>query len=267
MLPLELNVLAHSTQEQPLLLTPLLKAGKLEEARQLSAVTIDGIEMGHTGFFSVPSASGLSTNHLFAWYQPCIENCDSNSPLIHYFNGGPGSPSVLNGGLAQAGNWYVHDGALRPSKRCYSWCRQNHCLFVDQPAMTGFSFQTNSTGAANQGKSIEYTQTSSQAMEQVYQVLQQFLHIWPDMQTQPYYIQGVSYAGLYVPWMAYTVWQHNLAPQSGAVNVNIRGMAVGDPVMDNAYQYPTYAATLHGMGVVMEDERDQLAAIFADATR
>jgi hypothetical protein len=67
--------------------------------------------------------------------------------------------------------------------------------------------------------------------------------------------------------MAYTVWQHNLALQSGAVHVNIRGMAVGDPVMDNAYQYPTYAATLHGMGVVMEDERDQLAAIFANATR
>ena len=67
--------------------------------------------------------------------------------------------------------------------------------------------------------------------------------------------------------MAYTVWQHNLAQQQGLLHVNLQGMAVGDPVMDNVYQYPTYAATLHGMGVVMEDERDQLAAIFQKATR
>ena len=70
-----------------------------------------------------------------------------------------------------------------------------------------------------------------------------------------------------MPWMAWTVWQHNRALKSGAVHVNLRGMAVGDPVMDNAYQYPTYANTLHAMGLVMEDERDQLAAIFANATR
>ena len=113
--------------------------------------------------------------------------------------------------------------------------------------MTGFSFQTNSSGSPNDGKNIEYTRTSSQATEQVYQVLQQFLHIWPDLQAQPYYVQGVSYAGMYVPWMAWTVWQHNLALKSGVVHVNLRGMAVGDPVMDNAYQYPTYANTLHAM--------------------
>jgi carboxypeptidase C (cathepsin A) len=152
--------------------------------------------------------------------------------------------------------------------------------------MTGFSFQTNSTGEANVGKSIEYTQTSSQATEQAYQVLQQFLRVWPNLQQQPYFVQGLSYAGMYVPWMAFTVWQHNLAIARGAsgtssgtssstsssisgqlLHVNLRGMAVGDPVMDNAYQYPTYAATLHGMGVVMEDERDALAAIFYNATR
>jgi vitellogenic carboxypeptidase-like protein len=71
---------------------------------------------------------------------------------------------------------------------------------------------------------------------------------------------------MYVPWMAYTVWQHNLALQDGQQHVSLEGMAVGDPVMSNSYQYPTYAATLHGMGVVMTDERDKLAAIFHNAT-
>jgi hypothetical protein len=39
-----------------------------------------------------------------------------------------------------------------------------------------------------------------------------------------------------------------------------RGIAVGDPVMANTYQYPTYPTTLHGMGVVMEDERDEVSS-------
>ena len=115
-----------------------------------------------------------------------------------------GSPTAVNGGLAQVGNWFVHNGSLHPQERCFAWCRRNHCLFVDQPAMTGLSFQTNSTGGASTGKQIEYTKTSAQAMEQVYQVLQQFLQIWPQMQEQPYFIQGLSYAGMYVPWMVST---------------------------------------------------------------
>ena len=189
----------------PLMLTPLLRAGQLEQARQQSAITIDGLSMGHSGFFSVPSSSGQNTNHFFSWYQPCIEDCNAGTPLIHYFNGGPGSPTAVNGGLAQVGNWFVHNGSLHPQERCFAWCRRNHCLFVDQPAMTGLSFQTNSTGGASTGKQIEYTKTSGQAMEQIYQVLQQFLQIWPQMQQQPYFIQGLSYAGMYVPWMVSTL--------------------------------------------------------------
>jgi len=75
----------------PLLITPLIKAGRIIEARSLSRVVIDSISMGHSGFFSVPTASGKNLNHLFAWYQPCLEECDENTPLIHYFNGGPGT--------------------------------------------------------------------------------------------------------------------------------------------------------------------------------
>ena len=264
--------LAAVVSAEPLLLTPLLRAGRLKEARSLSKVTIDGISMGHSGFFSVPTSTGRNTNHLFFWYQPCLEECHETTPLIHYFNGGPGSPSIANGGMAQIGSWFVHNSTLKPRERCFSWCRKNHCLFVDQPAMTGFSFQTNETGSPNSGSAIEYTKTSSDATEQVYQVLQQVLLVFPHLQPLPYRIQGLSYAGMYVPWMAFTVWQHNLKWEAGGggsgggVRVNLVGMAVGDPVMSNAYQYPTYASTLHGMGVVMADERDRLAAIFANAT-
>ena len=247
----------------PLMLTPLLRAGRIQEAVELSRVTIDGVRMGHAGFFSVPSASRNNTNHLFAWYQPCLEGCTNTTALIHYFNGGPGSPSVLNGGMAQVGQYYVHNGSLVARERCFSWCRRNHCLFIDQPVMTGLSFQTNRTGHANRGDKVEYTATSAQAAEQAYMVLQQFLQLWPDLQQLPYFVEGLSYGGLYVPWMAYTVWQHN---RDAAIKVNIKGIAVGDPVMNWPYQYPTVPGALHGMGLLMEDERDKLKRIFENAT-
>ena len=99
---LAVTTVVMSNAVEPLMITPLVKSGRFEEARALSQVTIDNISMGHSGFFSVPSATGRNTNHLFAWYQPCIEGCSDDTPLIHYFNGGPGSPSIANGGMAQA---------------------------------------------------------------------------------------------------------------------------------------------------------------------
>lgn len=36
----------------PLMLTPLLRAGRIQEAVELSRVTIDGVRMGHAGYYS-----------------------------------------------------------------------------------------------------------------------------------------------------------------------------------------------------------------------
>merc|ERR1712216_732037 len=59
-------------------------------------------------------------------------------------------------------------------------------------------------------------------------------------------------------------------PRGGAMfvptemQINFVGLAVGDPVLHAEYQWPTYADTLYGMGLVMLDEREQLRTIFAN---
>lgn len=73
---------------QPLLLTPYVEQGEFSEARALSAIDVNGTNMGYSAFFSVPSASGQNTNNIFFWFQPCLNDCDPASvPFIIWFQG------------------------------------------------------------------------------------------------------------------------------------------------------------------------------------
>jgi vitellogenic carboxypeptidase-like protein len=253
-------VLCGSAAATPLLLTPLLRANKTAEARSASAVTAEGIEMGNSGFFTVPTASGERLNNIFTWFQPCSNGCKPDAPFIMWFQGGPGGPGTF-GALAEIGSHYV-DEAIKLQKRDYSWCADNNCIFIDQPVQTGFSFQTDKAGAFDP-KAIEYTATSPQAMAQALEVLTQFFAIWPEYAPAPFYIAGESYAGIYTANFAKVVAAHNAA--GGAPAINLRGLAVGDPIMNWKTQMPTYPDTLHGMGVVMQKEREVLRGVMAAA--
>ena len=74
------------------------------------------------------------------------------------------------GAFGEIGNFYVADNA-EPADRCFSWCKTNNCLFVDQPVATGFSFQTvTATGAIISAiDDIDYTNSAKEAMQQVAQ--------------------------------------------------------------------------------------------------
>lgn len=62
--------------------------------------------------------------------------------------------------------------------------------------------------------------------------------------------------------MGNTIVTHN---KKGDTKINFVGLAVGDPVMNGKYQYKTYADTLYGMGLVSEDEREQVRNIMFNA--
>jgi len=268
---------------EPLLLTKFVESGDLDGARnasKISGLTVGTstkeANMGHAGFVSVPSESGDRVNNLYTWIQPCSD-CNStaeDTPFIVWLQGGPGAPGNF-GSFAEIGNYYV-DEDLNLQERCFAWCASANCLFIDQPTMTGYSFQSYPNGTAiSDPDAVEYTTTSPHAMEQVYQVLVQMFTIFPEHKSQPLYITGESYGGIYTGNLGYVIYNHNqkLAKQEEApvvaagdvpteLPINFVGLAVGDPVMNGGYQWPTYADTLYGFGVVMLDEREELRTIF-----
>ena len=250
------TAVTQSNESTPLLLSALLREGRVAEARARSRIEVDGTFLGHSGFLAVNSTSGR-VNQLFFWLQPCTDGCDpSTAPFIQWFNGGPGSPDTI-GALNQIGTHYVDAaGAIAP--RCFTWCRASTCLFVDSPVETGFSYQELLDSP------VEYTATSREATEQVLHLLLQIYQIFPEYRSAPYYIHGLSYGGRYVPYMAKAVLSHNRDHPHEAVD--LRGIAVGDPIIDNAAQNAKVAPALAAFGLLMEDEAAAVAAIMANAT-
>lgn len=250
---------------EPLLLTPLLNEGKTAEARKKATITGDSAGLGYSGFFSVPAKTAAKeanqTNNIFTWFQPCSEGCDAaTAPFILWLQGGPGGPGEF-GALSEIGSWYPKgDNTL--AKRCYSWCKTANCLFVDQPVKTGLSFATNSSGGVVKDKDIVYTATSEEAMGQVHGVVTQVLEMFPEYDQAPFYVTGESYGGLYTAWMGKQILAHNAAGDKK--NINFKGLAVGDPIINATYQWPTYADTLYGFGVIDTSERAQLKTIFTE---
>ena len=270
----------------PLLLTEYIEKGDLAGARKDSQIvglkvgtSSKPANMGAAGFYSVPSEKGDRINNLYTWLHPCSDcnSTDPNTPLIVWLQGGPGAPGNF-GSFAEIGNYYV-DEDLHLQERCYTWCASANCLFIDQPTMTGFSFQSYENGTAiSNPDDVEYTSTSPFALEQVYRVLVQVLTIFPEHKHSPLYIAGESYGGVYTGNFGLVIYNHNqeleregsehAKPEVGAVPtkmpINFVGLAVGDPVLNGIVQWPTYPDTLYGMGLIMLDEREKLRTIFSN---
>jgi len=86
--------------------------------------------------------------------------------------------------------------------------------------------------------------------------------LFPELAKSPLIISGESYGGLYTPHLAALVVEHNKQATEDA-KINFQGLAVGDPCINWEAQMPTYPHTLYGMGVLMADERADLAARMA----
>ena len=185
-----LLMLSAADPLQPLLLSDLLDQGRIADAREQSRVLIDGHFLGHAGFLAANSASGTRINQFWLMYVPCSD-CDvRTAPLIHWFNGGPGSPDTI-GMLNQIGSHYV-TSTQQLRERCFSWCVRRSCLFVDQPVMTGFSFQTGADGTPVPPGALEYTRTSREATLQMLEIVRQFRRIFAETSASPYFVHGLS---------------------------------------------------------------------------
>jgi len=65
--------------------------------------------------------------------------------------------------------------------------------------------------------------------------------------------------------MGTTIVERNT--EQGAKKINIKGILLGDPILDPKAQLPTYANTLYGMGLIMDYERDEIEEIMNKAAK
>lgn len=158
------------------------------------------------------------------------------APMVIWFNGGPGCSSML-GFLQETGPYVLKDGDVNYTKNDYPWNNETNILYIEQPAGVGYSTCDNLTAPQD----CVHNDTSS-AKDNL-QVLLGFFEKFSDKpyRTNPIYISGESYAGIYVPLLSYWVHGHNQNLTDKSQEINLKGFMVGNGVTN--WTYDTANAT------------------------
>lgn len=216
----------------PLILTPLIEQGKIQEAVKAS-------EVNFNGFKNVKSYAGYLTvnknynSNMFFWYFPSATNPET-SPVLLWLQGGPGATSLI-GLFAENGPFKVkskHGLQLRK----YAWTTNHNVIYIDNPVGTGYSF-TSEGG---------YAKNETAVGQDLYNALVQFFQLFPDLQKNEFYVSGESYGGKYVPAVGYAIYKNN---PSAKVKINLQGLTIGNGLSDpeNQLKYGDY---LYQIGLI-----------------
>ncbi|RYR79999.1 hypothetical protein Ahy_A01g004784 isoform F [Arachis hypogaea] len=101
-------------------------------------------------------------------------------------------------------------------------------LFLESPAGVGFSY------TQNDSQTFFPTSGDKAAAKDAYVFLVNWLDRFPEYKDREIYITGESYAGHYVPQLAYTIVVNNLFRQIANQSViNLQGIAIGNPWVDD----------------------------------
>ncbi|GFO32623.1 carboxypeptidase [Plakobranchus ocellatus] len=257
----------------PLHISPYIRAGDIQRAQALSKVKDEcdprlrsdcdvAIPESYAGFLTVDQELG---KHLFFWFFPSQSN--ASAPLNIWLNGGPGVTSML--GL------FWENGPLRPKHRkkatpkpgeskhrSYAWLNVSiyqefvpretswvgpfSMLYIDNPVSTGYSY------VERENPNEFFTQSSY--AEDLYQFVEQFYLLFPNYWTKQLYIGGQSYAGKYVPALAYRIHQ---AIRRGQSEIPLTGIYMGGPFYAPEIMLPSRAEYLYSTGAFSRAENNR----------
>ncbi|KAJ7890752.1 serine carboxypeptidase [Mycena leptocephala] len=204
----------------------------------LRVIENSGICETTPGVFQASGYGDLTaTESIFFWYFAARNN-PATAPLTLWFNGGPGSSSML-GLLQELGPCRITNDSSSVTLNPFSWNNNANVLFIDQPVGTGFSHGNMSVG------------TSQAAAADVWTFLQIFLKDlrFSNLAANGLAIWTESYGGHYGPTFAAYFLSQNAAITAGTVSgvhLNLKTLGIGDGLTDPITQYAgyiTYAGT------------------------
>jgi cathepsin A (carboxypeptidase C) len=169
------------------------------------------------------NASAVEPGTMLHYWFAQAEGSDLESmPVVLWLNGGPGSSSIL-GMLQEQGPLLINaTGGLM--RNPYAWTKQANLLILESPAGVGYSYCEAMLKGGNCHNTDITTARAARA------ALQDFFKTkFPELRHNRFFITGESYAGVYIPTLTKEILDH--APE-----INIKGIAVGDPCTDTASQ-------------------------------
>lgn len=222
---------------QPLFLTPLINNASLpkEQVQKMARVTgsqFHGVE-SYSGYLTVDK--GFNSN-MFFWYFPSERDPDY-APVVLWLQGGPGASSLF--GLFTENGPLQLEGQGKLQKRNYTWSKTHNLIYIDNPVGTGFSFTDKDEGYAKNERDVG--RNLHEAVMQLYE-----LFGWSN--SSGFWVTGESYAGKYVPALAYHIHKVQNAIDT-RVYIPLKGVAIGNGLSDPIHQLK-YGDYLYQLGLI-----------------
>ncbi|KAL5992719.1 hypothetical protein ACLOJK_013638 [Asimina triloba] len=171
----------------------------------------------YAGYVTVDPRHGRA---LFYYFTESPENA-STKPLVLWLNGGPGCSSLI-GAMTELGPFRVNPDGKTLFRNDYAWNNVANVIYLESPAGVGFSYSNTSSDYDLSG--------DKRTAEDAYAFLVNWLERFPQYKTRDFYITGESYAGHYVPQLAYTILLNN--NHTNQTIINLKGIAVGNGYFD-----------------------------------
>ncbi|PQM33512.1 serine carboxypeptidase-like 20 [Prunus yedoensis var. nudiflora] len=166
------------------------------------------------------------------------ERKPSEDPVVLWLNGGPGCSS-FDGFVYEHGPFNFEAAKTKGSLpqlhlNPYSWSKVSNILYLDSPAGVGFSYSENKT---------DYYTGDLKTASDSHTFLLKWFELYPEYLSNPFFISGESYAGVYVPTLSSEVVK---GIDAGVKPIlNFKGYLVGNGVVRMINSMVTLLFHLH----------------------
>ena len=191
----------------------------------------------------IQSLPGLAPNLSFAQYSGYLDGGQDirlhywlvesqanplTDPIILWLNGGPGASSLW-GMLTENGPFRVTVDAMNTTTltpNAHSWNTLANVLYLESPVGVGFSYSDDNATSNDDSDQQPFNITDETTARSNYLALEDFFAKFPHLRSNPFYITGESYAGIYIPMLALEILRANST-------INFKGLAIGNGALNS----------------------------------
>ncbi|KAI3526434.1 hypothetical protein L1887_05687 [Cichorium endivia] len=177
------------------------------------------------------------------YYFVLSERNPSKDPVVLWLNGGPGCSS-FDGFVYEHGpfDFEKTKGLPKLHLNDYAWNKVSNMIFLDSPVGVGMSYSRNKA---------DYNTTDTKTALDSHKFLLEWFKLYPEFVSNPFYIAGESFAGIYIPTLSYEVIKGLDAGQKPAIN--FKGYIIGNGVCDDVFDGNAIVPFVHGMGLISDE--------------
>ncbi|KAG9447473.1 hypothetical protein H6P81_013601 [Aristolochia fimbriata] len=205
----------------------------------------------HAGYLKL---NGKSAGKNLYYYFVESEGDPAKDPVVLWLNGGPGCSS-FDGFVYEHGPFNFearNESAALPKLHLnpYSWSKVSSVIYLDSPAGVGLSYSDNPE---------DYTTGDFKTASDTHMFLLKWFELYPEFLSNPFFISGESYAGIYVPTLAAEVAKGIDAGVEPIIN--LKGYLVGNGASGTQFDRNALVPFAHGMGLISDDIFQEVTSI------